>query len=163
MFRGGLDAAVRIGTLADSRLIARRIGVNRRRLVGAPAYLKRFNAPSHPSDLVEHSCRGTCRSPRPTSGNSRTRAASVLPSADGAPARQQPAVGFGHIIPRISARDIVADLFAPKPAPFAEPGTPNPHYPHTARLVAWAGPGAFDQRSPAHPNRSALARRFCTV
>jgi DNA-binding transcriptional LysR family regulator len=49
-----VDVAVRIGTLNDSSLIARKIGVNRRVLVAAPAYLKSAGAPQSPADLVNH-------------------------------------------------------------------------------------------------------------
>jgi DNA-binding transcriptional LysR family regulator len=50
----GLDAAVRIGRLADSSLVVRRVGEVRRVLVASPAYLARRGAPERPADLVRH-------------------------------------------------------------------------------------------------------------
>lgn len=50
------DLAVRIGELADSRLIARRLAVSRLVVCAAPAYLARRDAPRTPADLAEHDC-----------------------------------------------------------------------------------------------------------
>jgi DNA-binding transcriptional LysR family regulator len=50
----GIDLAVRIGSLADSSLLARRMGATRRVVVGAPAYLARRGTPAAPADLAGH-------------------------------------------------------------------------------------------------------------
>ena len=52
----GFDAAIRIGALEDSRLVARRIAQTRRILVAAPSYLQRRGAPAAPGALIEHDC-----------------------------------------------------------------------------------------------------------
>ncbi|MFC6632723.1 LysR family transcriptional regulator [Microbulbifer taiwanensis] len=52
----GMDLAVRIGALADSRLIARRLCANRRLLVASPDYLKRRGTPQTAADLDDHDC-----------------------------------------------------------------------------------------------------------
>jgi DNA-binding transcriptional LysR family regulator len=51
----GADVAVRIGALADSILIAKRLAPHRRLLVASPAYLA-ARAPQEPADLREHEC-----------------------------------------------------------------------------------------------------------
>lgn len=51
-----IDVAIRFGELPDSRLIARKIAVNRRRLCAAPAYLDAFGNPDKPKDLAQHNC-----------------------------------------------------------------------------------------------------------
>jgi len=51
----GVDAAVRIGHLPDSSLIAKRIGAVHRVLVASPDYLARRGAPASPADLRLHS------------------------------------------------------------------------------------------------------------
>lgn len=56
LYSGDLDMAIRMGELADSRLVARRIADNRRILVATPAYLKAHGAPLRPEDLAEHDC-----------------------------------------------------------------------------------------------------------
>ncbi len=52
----GVDVAVRIGRLADSNLVARRLGSTRRVLVATPAYLAAHGTPAKPEDLAHHSC-----------------------------------------------------------------------------------------------------------
>jgi DNA-binding transcriptional LysR family regulator len=50
----GIDLAIRIGALSDSRLIARRLCNNQRVLVAAPSYVARRGEPRHPDELSEH-------------------------------------------------------------------------------------------------------------
>jgi len=49
-----IDAAVRIGELADSRLGATRVGSVRRVVCASPAYLARHGEPRHPRELASH-------------------------------------------------------------------------------------------------------------
>jgi DNA-binding transcriptional LysR family regulator len=51
-----IDVALRIGALADSSLIAVRIGEIRRVVCASPAYLKSRGAPKSPDDLSAHDC-----------------------------------------------------------------------------------------------------------
>ncbi len=52
----GVDVTIRIGILADSSLIARRLAPARRVLVAAPDYLNRHGVPKAPDDLAQHRC-----------------------------------------------------------------------------------------------------------
>jgi DNA-binding transcriptional LysR family regulator len=54
VIEGGIDAALRIGWLADSSLVARRLGEVRRLTVASPAYLARRGTPGTPADLAGH-------------------------------------------------------------------------------------------------------------
>jgi len=50
----GFDCAVRVGYLADSNLIARRVGPIHGRLVASPDYIKEHGAPDTPDELLMH-------------------------------------------------------------------------------------------------------------
>lgn len=52
------DIAIRVGKLADSNLMARKIGETKRCIVASPAYLERYGTPTTPEDLVNHNCLG---------------------------------------------------------------------------------------------------------
>lgn len=54
----GYDVVIRIGVLADSSLIARRLAPARLVIVGTPDYLKRMGLPKAPADLKRHNCLG---------------------------------------------------------------------------------------------------------
>ncbi|MFP3993456.1 LysR substrate-binding domain-containing protein [Pseudomonas capeferrum] len=51
-----IDVAIRFGELPDSRLIARKIAANRRRLCAAPSYLAARGTPESAKDLAAHNC-----------------------------------------------------------------------------------------------------------
>lgn len=52
----GVDVTVRIGTLADSSLIARKLAPARRVLIAAPGYIAQHGRPKSPGDLANHRC-----------------------------------------------------------------------------------------------------------
>jgi DNA-binding transcriptional LysR family regulator len=52
----GINIAIRIGELADSALITRRLVFDRRIIYAAPAYLDRYGTPATPDDLAAHNC-----------------------------------------------------------------------------------------------------------
>jgi len=52
----GFDLALRAGRLADSSLIARKVGTTDLPLLASPAYLKRRGRPGSPSELTDHDC-----------------------------------------------------------------------------------------------------------
>jgi DNA-binding transcriptional LysR family regulator len=49
-----IDVALRIGSLPDSNLVARRLAVFRTQVYASPAYLARHGEPLHPDDLQHH-------------------------------------------------------------------------------------------------------------
>ncbi|MDQ9189040.1 LysR substrate-binding domain-containing protein [Cronobacter sakazakii] len=56
LYSDDLDLAIRMGELADSRLVALRVADNRRILAASPDYLKAHGQPAHPQDLAQHNC-----------------------------------------------------------------------------------------------------------
>ncbi len=53
---GGFDLAIRVRTLEDSALIARRLAPCNNVLCAAPEYLKAHGTPESPDDLLKHNC-----------------------------------------------------------------------------------------------------------
>src|SRR6516225_8021059 len=114
----GYDAAIRIGTLPDSSLVARRLCDSQRYLVGSPAYLKQHGRPNHPLQLADHACLGYTYAIGPETWRFTTKdgkSASVRPSG---PLRvnngdaMMPAliagIGLG-VLPEFIVRDALAD------------------------------------------------------
>ncbi|HEX8192896.1 MAG TPA: LysR family transcriptional regulator [Allosphingosinicella sp.] len=54
LISGGFDLAVRLGSLEDSALVARKIAPLRRLVLAAPSYLEARGRPEHPRDLNQH-------------------------------------------------------------------------------------------------------------
>ena len=114
----GYDAAIRIGTLPDSSLVARRLCDSQRYLVGSPAYLKEHGRPNHPLQLADHACLGYTYAIGPETWRFTTKdgkSASVRPSG---PLRvnngdaMMPAliagIGLG-VLPEFIVREALAD------------------------------------------------------
>src|SRR3546814_12916693 len=49
-----IDVALRLGSLPDSNLVARKLAVLRTQVYASPAYLERHGEPLHPDDLQHH-------------------------------------------------------------------------------------------------------------
>ena len=56
MVEEGIDVALRIGRLADTSFMARKIGEDKRLICATPAYLARHGTPLRPEDLARHNC-----------------------------------------------------------------------------------------------------------
>lgn len=52
----GFDMAVRIGTLSDSSLVARKLGEVHVRIAASPVYLEQFGTPQHWQEMAQHQC-----------------------------------------------------------------------------------------------------------
>lgn len=50
----GIDVAIRMGSMRDSTLTARKIGECQRLAMGTPAYFERWGEPQEPKDLTRH-------------------------------------------------------------------------------------------------------------
>ncbi|WP_394823681.1 LysR family transcriptional regulator [Pendulispora albinea] len=56
MVEGGFDIVIRIGRLANSTLVARKLASDRLVVCASPAYLRAHGEPSTPQDLASHEC-----------------------------------------------------------------------------------------------------------
>lgn len=54
LVEAGVDVALRMGSLTDSSLTARKIGQGRRVVLGTPSYFANSGVPTSPTDLVSH-------------------------------------------------------------------------------------------------------------
>lgn len=54
LVEGNIDVALRLGTLADSSLVARKLRTGHRLVVASPEYLRHRGAPAVPADLLRH-------------------------------------------------------------------------------------------------------------
>nr|WP_303625951.1 LysR family transcriptional regulator [Rhodopseudomonas palustris] len=52
----GIDVAIRVGDLADTRLLSKKLGPHRLCAYAAPSYLEKFGTPQHPDELSRHRC-----------------------------------------------------------------------------------------------------------
>jgi DNA-binding transcriptional LysR family regulator len=100
----GIDAALRIGPLADSALKAVRVGSVRQMLVASPAYLARHGAPRTVADLADHALIATT-GPR-AAGEWRLKAARwrlarprlTINTVDGALAAAEAGLGIANLL-----------------------------------------------------------------
>lgn len=56
IIKEGIDIALRLGTLEDSSLVARKVTECRRWALASPRYLEHHNRPNKPHDLTQHRC-----------------------------------------------------------------------------------------------------------
>jgi LysR family transcriptional regulator, regulator for bpeEF and oprC len=133
LIEDGIDVAVRIGFLADSALMARRIGSMEVVTVASPEYLKAFGVPETPADLENHASvsfmvRGA---PRPWEFKGPAGAITIQPKgrvrtndAEHIRAAVRAGVGIAHNPGWLFARDIASGAvrallneYAPNPYP----------------------------------------------
>lgn len=56
LVEGRYDVAIRVGTLPDSSLVARKLAPNHNALCASRAYLKAHGDPTTPEELLDHNC-----------------------------------------------------------------------------------------------------------
>jgi len=131
----GLDAAIRVGQLADSSLVARRIGEQRLVVVASPRYLRKHGEPAHPSDLAAHAC---MLFRLPTSGRPRAwqfvdgrrkiewtpDAPVIMNDGEGLVAAAAEALGLAQVPDYMTAADVRAGRLKAVLEPFQPPALP---------------------------------------
>jgi LysR family transcriptional regulator, regulator for bpeEF and oprC len=113
----GLDAVVRIGEIADRRLVARRVDEQRIGVYASPDYLRRKGRPRNPADIATHDCvvfqMLTTRRLRPWTFQAKGRRMAVQPAParmvdDGEGLVSAACAGLGLVqVPDIMAEDAV--------------------------------------------------------
>ncbi len=58
-----IDVALRVGSLPDSNLVARKLAVFRTQIYASPTYIERYGEPLHPDDLRHHRVLVTLKTP----------------------------------------------------------------------------------------------------
>lgn len=168
----GYDAAVRIGDLADSTLIARPLMQYRMVLCASPAYLKRAGRPKTPDDLWSHQCLDFAPLNRRVrwnlDGTESEFPASRFRSNNGQALRMAALMGHGILLQSevLLGADIVAGklvplledyLPAPKPVSLVYPRDQLPAKKMTTFIEFMIG--RFEQEEPARRRkRSAKAK-----
>ncbi|WP_373048758.1 LysR family transcriptional regulator [Vulgatibacter sp.] len=102
---GGFDVVVRIGRLAASSLVARRLAADRLVVCGAPSYFERNGVPETPGDLLHHNCLHYANVPlsgewrfRGESGPEVVPVRGTLTSSDGTVLREAAIAGLGLVV-----------------------------------------------------------------
>ena len=150
---GGLDAVIRIGEIADSRLVARMFDVQRIGVFGAPAYFARSGRPRSPDQLAGHECAvfrmPTSGRPRPWQFEVKGKPIELHPEPkymadDGEGLLRMAAAGLALVqAPDYMARAAMASgeleevlaPFAPEPLPISIVFPSNRHVPLRLRLL----------------------------
>ena len=144
-----LDVAVRIGALADSSLLVRRVGEVRRLVVASPDYLARRGTPMKPAELTAHDTIFSTSSWGPVEwrfgSRGRTTVVRLAPRllANDVEARLD-AARAGHGIARVLSYQVAEDLaagrlvrvlraFEPPPLPVQLVAASRPHMPPKIR------------------------------
>ena len=101
LYEDDIDLAIRIGALADSRLVSRQLARCQRILVASPAYLKRYGTPHSLTDLSSHqclvlaSCSGWSLASKMSPSPQHIHVAGALSSDNGTVLRQWSLMGLG--------------------------------------------------------------------
>ncbi|AKT41178.1 LysR family transcriptional regulator [Chondromyces crocatus] len=131
LFEAHADVAIRLGHLAESRLVARKLGESRMVVVASRAYLEHHGQPRKPADLAKHNCLGFCFA-RHTKGwpfRDRARKTSLfLPTgntlvSDGEAMRRLALAGLG--IARLGAFQVQPDIDTGAFVPLLEAHNPG--------------------------------------
>jgi DNA-binding transcriptional LysR family regulator len=127
----GIDLAVRVGGMADSSLVSRRIAPHALVTCASPDYLARHGAPAAPADLAAHECSTFNHGGRPVDwrfridGAVRSLAVRGRLSSGNAEALRDTVVagfGIGQLATFLIASELRAGLIVPVLADFATEG-----------------------------------------
>jgi LysR family transcriptional regulator, regulator for bpeEF and oprC len=150
LIEDGIDVALRIGILADSGLVARRIGSARGVTVASPAYLERRGTPETPAELANHDCVAFVfhGSPRPWTFKGPAGPIVVAPKgkirsndAEHIRAGVRAGLGIGHNVSWLYARELASGElrrlltgYEPDPLPIHAVCPEGRHIPNRVRV-----------------------------
>lgn len=149
--RDGFDAVIRIGTLEDSSLHARRLHDARIMLVASPDYLARHGTPQRPAEMRDHQCLHYTNLRGPSTWPMRhgteliyQKVTPAFSSNNGALLRALAVSGKGiAMTPEfIVADDLAQGLLVPVLSDYAMPGVPI-HLVYSSRKLVTAALAAF--------------------
>jgi DNA-binding transcriptional LysR family regulator len=152
----GIDVAVRIGELADSSLVAVKLGAVSRVLVASPGYLKERGIPRSPTELSGHDIIAF-ESLDPTNEwrfsvsekPVRVEPRLAVNSADAAIAAAEAGIGITRTLSYQVKASVLAGRLVPVLQKFAPPQTPvSAIYP--ARRIAFANVAVFVKAARSH-------------